>query len=164
MKHTDKNWVHEPSLAEVSLKYTPSRDIALRPRISTPEQVYDYLLKIWNMDGIELSEMFYVLLFTNKNRLLGWSRISLGNKSCTVVDVGHVVTLALLGNASHVVVAHNHPSGEVRPSRADIRITGRILEALALHDITLNDHIIISRREYYSFTENGLMHPNGTKP
>ena len=144
--------------AEVSLRYSPQADQSLLPKLNTPEEVYKFLLAIWDKDTLEISESFYVLLFNNKNKLLGWSRISLGSKSATVVDVTQVVTLALLGNASKVVIAHNHPSGETRASHADIKITGRILQALELHDIKLNDHLIVTREEYYSFCENGLMH------
>ena len=146
--------------AEVSLRYSPKADQSMLPKLCTPEDVYRFLLAIWDMDTLEISESFYVLLFNNKNKLLGWSKISLGSKSATVVDVSHVVTLALLGNASKVVIAHNHPSGETRASSADIKITGRILQALELHDITLNDHLIVTREEYYSFRENNLIHPS----
>ena len=158
------NLTQGSQFAEISLKYKSSPDLALRPKLCTPEEVYTYLLSVWDLDTIEISESFYVLLFNNKNRLLGWSKISTGGRSATVLDVGHILTLALLGNASHVIIAHNHPSGETNPSRADIRITGRIVEALALHDITLNDHLILTRNEFYSFCQNGLVHPGTLRP
>jgi len=158
MKNFSDNSSQSHHFAEVSLRYSPRADQSLLPKLSTPDEVYKFLLAIWDKDTLEISENFYVLLFNNKNTLLGWSRISLGSKTATVVDVTQVVTLALLGNASKVVIAHNHPSGETRASHADIKITGRILQALELHDIKLNDHLIVTREEYYSFCENGLMH------
>ena len=158
MKNFSDNSFQSHHFAEVSLRYSPRADQSLLPKLSTPDEVYKFLLAIWDKDTLEISENFYVLLFNNKNTLLGWSRISLGSKTATVVDVTQVVTLALLGNASKVVIAHNHPSGETRASHADIKITGRILQALELHDIKLNDHLIVTREEYYSFCENGLMH------
>ena len=164
MKNFSNNSSQSHHFAEVSLRYSPSADMALRPKLHAPNDVFEYLLKLWDLDTIEISETFYVLLFNNKNRLLGWSQISKGSRSATVVDVGHIVTLALLGNASHLVIAHNHPSGELRPSRADIRITGRLVEALGLHDIRLNDHLIINRQEYYSFVEQGLVHAQHESP
>ena len=164
MKNFSDNSSQSHHFAEVSLRYSPSADMALRPKLHAPNDVFEYLLKLWDLDTIEISETFYVLLFNNKNRLLGWSQISKGSRSATVVDVGHIVTLALLGNASHLVIAHNHPSGELRPSRADIRITGRLVEALGLHDIRLNDHLIINRQEYYSFAEQGLVHAQHESP
>ena len=110
MKNFSDNSSQSHHFAEVSLRYSPSADMALRPKLHAPNDVFEYLLKLWDLDTIEISETFYVLLFNNKNRLLGWSQISKGSRSATVVDVGHIVTLALLGNASHLVIAHNLPS------------------------------------------------------
>ena len=158
MYKTLEKWSVDPCLSEVTLRYKGAADLSSRPKLSTPEQAYEYLLSLWDEDSIEMCESFYVLLFNNKRRALGWSKISLGSKTSTVVDVSQIVTLALLGNASNVIIAHNHPSGETNPSRADIRITGRIVQALELHDIKLDDHLIITRSEFYSFQENGLLH------
>lgn len=146
--------------AEISLRYSPKADHSLLPKLNSPEDVYAFLQAIWDKDALEICESFYVLLFNNSNKLLGWSKISLGSRSATIVDVSHVVSLALLGNACKVVIAHNHPSGETNPSRADIAITGRIQQSLELLEITLNDHLIITRSDYYSFSQNGLLHPN----
>ena len=159
MKTFSENSPESPHFAEVSLRYSPSADISSKPKLKYPEDVFRYLLNLWDLDSFEISETFYVLLLNNKKRLLGWSKISLGSKTATIVDVSQVVTLALLGNASTVVIAHNHPSGETHPSSADIRLTGRICQALELHDLKLDDHLIITREEFYSFAQNGLIHP-----
>lgn len=163
MNNFSENSSTSARFAEVSLSYSPRADHSLLPKLNSPDDVYAFLLSIWDKERMEISEAFYVLLFNNSNKLLGWSRISLGSRNATVVDVSHIVTLALLGNASKVVIAHNHPSGQTNPSSADIKITGRIQQALELHEITLNDHLIVTRTDYYSFSYNGLVHPNGNR-
>ncbi len=164
MNNFSEKWSVSPCFSEVTLRYRGAVDLANNPCFLSPEDVYGYLKSLWDEDTIEISESFYVLLLNNKKRLLGWSRISLGSKTATIVDVPQVVTLALLGNASSVVIAHNHPSGETRPSCSDIRLTGKISQALELVDLKLDDHLIITRETFYSFAQNGLIHSDKRQP
>ena len=159
MEKLSERWAVNPQLDEVELVYRTSDSNANNPQLSSPEEVSDYLRSIWNQDHIELQEEFYVLLFNNAMRVLGWSKISSGGRTATIVDVSYIVQLAVLSNASSVIVAHNHPSSQNSPSTADINLTKRIQSALQILSITLKDHIILSRQGYYSFLDHNRM-PN----
>ena len=151
------NWLQDPHMAEVKLVYQSQPQLADKPILNHPNDVYEYLLNIWDLDRIEIQEEFCLLLFNNELRCTGWHRLSTGGKNSTIVDISLLLVVAALGNAYSVVVAHNHPSGRLKPSSADINLTKRIYNALKTVGIQLNDHLIISRSEYHSFAEEGLL-------
>lgn len=153
----NNNWLQDPHMAEVKITYNSNGNLEDKPILNTPEDVYEYLLTIWDLDRIEFQESFFILLFNNAMRCIGWHKLSMGGKNATIVDVSHLLIVAALGNASSVIVAHNHPSGTMKASKSDIQLTRRIKKALGTVGIVLNDHLIISRRDYYSFNEQGLL-------
>jgi DNA repair protein RadC len=100
-------------------------------------------------------EEFHALYLNRKNKLIGQELISVGGVSGTVTDVRIVFKKAIAILASGIIVAHNHPSGNINPSESDKRITQKIKESGALLDIQLLDHLIIGDSTYYSFADNG---------
>jgi DNA repair protein RadC len=80
-----------------------------------------------------------------------------GGISSTIADIRMIMQTALLGNASSIIVAHNHPSGQLKASEADKQITTKIKEAGAFLDITLLDHIIVTSAGYSSFSNEGII-------
>jgi len=153
-----ENWRQSPHLSEVKLVYQTKGDLDSNPILCAPEDVYTYLTDIWDLDRIELQEEFCVILLNNSLRVLGWHLLSKGGKNATVVEASHVLVLASLANASSVILAHNHLSSiNLKASRADIHLTNRISEALNHVGIKVNDHVIISRKEFYSFRNHGLL-------
>ena len=158
---TSQKWLSDPHMSEVKLVYQSKGSIANKPILSSPEDVFQYLLKIWDIDRIEMQEEFCILLFNNAMRCIGWHRLSTGGKSSTVVEISHLLAVAALGNANSVIVAHNHPSGIMKASSADIQLTKRIYKAFKNVGISLNDHLIITRDDYYSFNQQGLLHKIG---
>ena len=112
---------------------------------------------------LEIREYFFVLCFNRANCFVGMAQISEGGTSGTLVDpkliVALVMTLGAAKNASGVVLCHNHPSGMMKPSDADIRLTHKIKEALKYIEISFLDHIIINSMmdKHYSFADNGLL-------
>ena len=160
MKTFSENWTVSPHLHEVELVYRTDSGLSSKPQLQSPSDVHSYLLSIWNMDKVELQEEFYVILLNNAMRVLGWCKISTGGKSATIVDVSHVVQVAVLGNASSIILAHNHPSGKLIPSSSDINLTERIQKSLRPLSISVNDHIIISRQGFYSFLDHNKMPEN----
>jgi len=102
-------------------------------------------------------EEFWVLYLNQNNRLLSKVRISSGGVSATVVDVRMILKKAINQLASVIILAHNHPSGNLKPSKPDIAITEKVKNAAQLFDITLADHLIISQRGYYSFADEGML-------
>lgn len=100
-------------------------------------------------------EEFWVLYLNNANLILKTAQISKGGITSTEVDTRIVMQEAVVQKATQLILCHNHPSGSVRPSRADINLTEKISKAAKIMDIALVDHIIIHREQYYSFAEEG---------
>lgn len=100
-------------------------------------------------------EEFWVLYLNNANLILKTAQISKGGITSTEVDTRIVMQEAVVQKATQLILCHNHPSGSVRPSRADINLTEKISKAAKIMDISLVDHIIIHREKYYSFAEEG---------
>ena len=107
-------------------------------------------------EGLQHEEC-WVLYLTNSNRVIEHQRVSQGGVQGTVVDHRLIAKRALELLATQVIIAHNHPSGSAEASSQDIALTNRISEALALFDIRLLDHLIISRSSEFSFRSQGLL-------
>jgi DNA repair protein RadC len=102
-------------------------------------------------------EEFWVLLLNRANRVIGREQISSGGTAGTVVDSKIVFRKALECRASSLVLSHNHPSGQLHPSQADIELTRKLKEGGALLDIGILDHLILGDRSYYSFADEGML-------
>ena len=125
--------------------------------MSSPQTVYELLTG----ELIDLAnspeEKFYLICMDVKNKPVGIHMVSQGTKTSSIVSPAEVFKRALLNNATSVIVAHNHPSGNPNPSQADIDITKQLQEAGKILDIKLLDHIIIGNESKYSLRENGYM-------
>jgi len=107
-------------------------------------------------------ERFYVIMFDNKNVLIGFSLISMGSVTSTIVHPREVLKPAILSNAVSIITIHNHPSGGVEPSIDDISLTNRLKSACDIIGINLLDHIILGfeaddYKNYYSFNEHSII-------
>lgn len=102
-------------------------------------------------------EEFYVLLLTAKSELIGVERITTGNVNSVGIDVPSFVQTVLQHNASIIVIAHNHPNGELQPSGEDIDATLAIVEAISVYGVRVADHLIIGPKQVFSFKNAGLM-------
>ncbi len=118
------------------------------PKISSPEESIQYILSIAEPNRIDLKEFFWIVLLSNANRVLGVAEICVGELNCTAVDLREIMQLALLTNASNVILAHNHPSGQLKPSHADLALTKRIITAGELLHIKILDHFIITSESF----------------
>jgi DNA repair protein RadC len=143
--------------AEVELIYKTKVKSSDRPRISSSNDSYQLFKRMWTTDKIEFVEQAKVLLLNRANRVLGIYDISTGGVTGTVVEIKHIFAAAIKSNACAVIIAHNHPSGSIKPSRADEELTHRIRQAGLLLDIRLLDHIIVTTESYYSFADEGLV-------
>jgi DNA repair protein RadC len=103
------------------------------------------------------TEEFWAIFLDQKNHVIYKTQISKGGISGTLVDVRVIFRIAIEHLATSVVVAHNHPTGNLTPSQPDISITRRIKEAGDLLDIKLLDHLIIGENSFFSFSEQGLL-------
>jgi len=104
-----------------------------------------------------LHEEFYVLYLNNANRLLGEERISMGGLAGTIADVRIIFSYAIKYLSTSIILIHNHPSGNPKPSQLDIDQTKKIKEAGKLLDIRVLDHVIIAEAGFYSFADEGAM-------
>ena len=106
-------------------------------------------------DDIGIFESCFILLLDRSNHTIGYAKISQGGISGTVVDIRIIAKYAVDSLASAVVLAHNHPSGNLRPSDGDKRITKQALEGLKLLNVELLDHVILTESSHYSFADSG---------
>lgn len=114
-------------------------------------------MDIWDKKLLSLQEQVYVIFLNQSNQAICWHCFNTGNTSQCSFDIKLVLACALGCAASKIIVAHNHPSGILKPSRPDLYITDRLNRAAQLVDIKLEDHIIIDRLNYYSFVDNGIL-------
>jgi len=107
--------------------------------------------------GDQPYEEFWILILNRANRLVHKCCISEGGISGTVVDPKKIFKIALDHHASGIILGHNHPSGNLKPSEADIRITGKIMDAGKLLEVNVLDHLIISDSGFFSFADEGML-------
>lgn len=125
-----------------------------RPGIHNMNDAFDIVISLLADRG---TEAFCVLYLNQANRLLRSEIISEGGLVGTVADVRVILKNALLYSANQLIVAHNHPSGNLSPSQADRKLTSKLLEAAALMDIRLLDHLIVGAGRCLSMMEEGLL-------
>lgn len=102
-------------------------------------------------------EQFCILLLNRANHLIRTITISDGGVSGTVADPKKIFKMALENNASSIILGHNHPSGQVNPSEADIALTHKLCQGGLLLDMPVLDHIIVGEEKYYSFKDEGKL-------
>ncbi len=143
-------------LAEIEVSYRPKK--VHHPLIKSSADAYYHLLKFFPEETISLQESFVVLYTNRANRIIGVYELSKGGITGTVADPRLVLSVALKTAATGVILAHNHPSGNLQPSLQDKDITKKIQESCKLLDITLLDHLIVVPEDaYFSFADEGLL-------
>ncbi|GAB1463713.1 JAB domain-containing protein [Pedobacter sp.] len=144
-------------VAEVQLSYKPHFKAQERPQINSAKQAYDILLSHWDKELINYLEQAKMILLNRNNRVLGIVDLSTGGGVSTVMDARVIFATALKATATSLIVAHNHPSGNLRPSSEDIRLTEKLKQAGKLLEIEVHDHLIISENGYYSMAEEACI-------
>ncbi|HEY0655576.1 MAG TPA: JAB domain-containing protein [Chryseosolibacter sp.] len=144
-------------VAEVELSYRAKVNPTLRPKVTCAQEASDVFRQCWDDSKIDFIEQFHVLLLNRAKHVLGIYRASTGTTAGCAVDARSVFIAALKANASAVILAHNHPSGNLTPSKADTDLTRRLSDAGKIIDIEVVDHIILTRDGYYSFAEQGAI-------
>ena len=146
-----------PQVTEVSLSYRPKIKASNRPTVASSRDAENILRAAWSED-MELLEEFVVLLLNKANKVIGLFRVSRGGTCGTVADVKIIFAAAIKAVASGVILAHNHPSGNLKPSEADIDLTRKCREGGKLLEIAVLDHLILSPDEgYYSFADEMML-------
>ncbi len=143
-------------VAEIQLKYKPQ---PLTESIRNSVDLHKFLIsRVYDDETIGYKETFKVLLLNNHNKIIGYTTISEGGLTSTVVDVRVVMQTTLITNATSIILTHNHPSGNTTPSGHDDSLTKKIKAACELMDIRLLDHIIVTPFDsYYSYCDEGRL-------
>ena len=124
--------------------------------IGSPEEAYNAINTITNVQE-EAQEVFGILILNTKNKIVAVHEVSRGTLNSSMVHPREVFKPAVLHNAAAIICFHNHPSGDTEPSRDDIEITNRLIEAGKIMGIEILDHIIVGDEEYVSLKERGVM-------
>ncbi|MBK6861665.1 MAG: JAB domain-containing protein [Saprospiraceae bacterium] len=144
-------------VAEVQVKYRGKLSITNRPIIKGSQSAEEVFRANWS-DNMALIEEFNVLFLNRANYVKGILRLSRGGITGTVADARILFAAALKGLATGIIVAHNHPSGCLKPSSQDVDLTRKLKHAGQLLDITLLDHIIlVPNSGFYSFADEGML-------
>jgi len=136
------------------LKVQLKRDQIKKVKIKSSNDSADFFRGLWD-DSIDIYESFFCIYLNNANNTIGWYKVSQGGITGTVADPRLIIKKALDVLATSIIMCHNHPSGQLIPSNADINITQKIKKAGEFLDIAVLDHIILTQDSYYSFADNG---------
>ena len=142
-------------IAEVQITYSSKVKACDRFRVTGSKDAAAAFRSIW--PSYEHIEFIYMLILNRQNQVLGCHQISKGGMTGTVVDVRVVFQVALKSCATSIIVAHNHPSGNLDPSDADKKITRLLKEAGALLEIPLIDHLILTEAGFLSMADEGWL-------
>ncbi len=152
-----KTFERSPKLAEIRAVYKSRTKVSQRARVNEPTDLVHYLRAVWNPDTLELLEECLVLCLNGDHQVLGWVKVSSGGFAGTKIDPRLIFALALQTASTAIILAHNHPSGSLEPSVEDKSITQRLKEAGDILNISVLDHLILTRDGYFSFQEAGLL-------
>jgi DNA repair protein RadC len=144
-------------VAEIQLSYHPQVRPSQRPTVTNSREVYQLFYESWDANRIELQEQFKVMLLNRSSRVLGIVEISTGGIGDTLADPKLIFVTALKAGASSIILAHNHPSGQLTPSQADRNLTRKISDGGKLLDISVFDHMILTADSYFSFADEGII-------
>lgn len=143
-------------VAEVELVYKTSIKASERPKITCSRDAYQLLMDTWDQNKIELVEQFKVMLL-NRAQIWEYMKFQPAGSTGTVADIRLIFAAALKANCVHIMLTHNHPSSNLQPSNADNQLTAKFKEAGKFLDIGVLDHLIVSKDEYYSYADEGLL-------
>lgn len=124
--------------------------------VSTPKDAAQHIENVFDMSH-QPEEIMVLLTLNTKNRVTGAFEVSRGTLNSSLVHPREVYKRALMNNAAGIIIAHNHPSGDLTPSKPDIETTKRLKEAGEILGVDLLDHLILGDKRYLSFREQGLM-------
>jgi DNA repair protein RadC len=125
-------------------------------KITSSSQAADLIRQFYG-DDIFLFESFFILLLNQANMAIGYAKISQGGMTSTIVDKRIIAHYAINSLATSIILAHNHPSGNLTPSATDISITEEIIKGMKLLDIVVFDHLILVGGAYTSMVDEGLI-------
>ena len=146
------------NLGEDTVGYKYNSSLQNRPKITDVKMAHEIIMRMMDMDKIGLQEQIVVLYLNQANLVIGSSNAFTGGLTGSVVDIRIIVATALNLMATGVIIAHNHPSSNLKASTQDITLTKKLKTALSFMDINLLDHLIVTpENEYLSMSNEGLI-------
>jgi DNA repair protein RadC len=154
MRNQSTSLLLDDTVAEIQVSYSSCIANENRVKIIHAHTAEKLFRQVWNKDKLELQESFKVMLLNRNNQLLGIVTISEGGIAHVQVDVKLLLGIVLKSAASGIVLAHNHPSGNCKPSQLDFRLQKEVQEKCKFFGIEVLDHIILTADSFYSFKQN----------
>ncbi len=143
---------------EIKISYKEKRQASKSFTITSSKDAAKLFFEHWNSDTISIHESFKVMLLNNSNKVKAIFEVSTGGITGTVVDIRILFAVVLKSLSVGIILAHNHPSGKLKPSKSDIQITSKIKSACDFLDIKILDHLILTPHgEFYSFSDNHIL-------
>ena len=142
-------------LAEVQITYSNPVKSVDRLKVVGSQSVASALREFWpSYDHIEF---MYMIMLNRQNQILGYHQVSKGGITGTIIDLRVIYQVALKANASAIIIAHNHPSGNLEPSETDKKVSREVKDAGKILNITLLDHIILTTDGFHSMADDGQL-------
>lgn len=154
---TNESSLNGNTIPEIELRYSSKIKVSTLPIVSTSMEAYLLLMTTWAEGKIEFVEQFKVMLLNRSNRVLGICTLTTGCANSTIADPKLVFVLALKAKADSIIIAHNHPSGQLMPSENDKKLTAKMKAAGKVLELEVFDHLIVTNEGYYSFNDEGKM-------
>ena len=148
--------IPKEGVPEIKIRFNRSSKIFLG-KVTTSKDAADFLRKTYPLGSIQLHERFVVLYIDRNNEVLGFYRHTIGGIGSVIAEIKLIFATALASISSGILLAHNHPSGNLSPSSADIEITKKIQAAAKTLEIRLLDHVIVTKTAHFSFADNDLI-------
>ena len=143
------------SFPQITVSYKDA-DSSRRTLIRSSKDSYNILRSIYE-DCMQHHEECWAMFLNNSGKMLGISCISKSGINAALVDIRIILQTALVSHATSIILSHNHPSGNIRPSAEDNRLTTRLQQAARTMDIALCDHLVVSDGAYYSYADEGKL-------
>jgi len=126
-------------------------------KVRTSNDAATFFRTIFNQDTILWTEESAMICLNRANEVIGYFKVSSGGTASTIMDAKVIFTQALQAGAHSIILAHNHPSGNINPSELDINLTKRLVKGADLLDMRVLDHLILTDKGYLSMADEGLM-------
>ena len=142
-------------VSEIQVSYTPN--LLVDMSVKNSKKSFELMLNEWEQETLQMQEEVKILLLNRSNKVLGIYSLAKGGLTSCIVDFRIILSIALKTLATGIILFHNHPSGNLKPSKADLDITKKLKNSCDLLDISLLDHLIITKDNYFSFADEGLI-------
>lgn len=148
--------IPKEGVPEIKIRYNKSTKVFLG-KVTNSKDAADFIRKTYSRGSIQLQESFIVLYFNRANEILGYYKHAIGGIAGVVGDIRLIYATALASASVGIILAHNHPSGNLNYSQADLEFTKKVRDAGKILDIQLLDHLIVTKTGYFSFADEGMI-------